>query len=363
MPQSATRFHPWRLLLLCWFIAGCSQIGPGTVTRDRFDYNKAVARSWKEQTLLNIVRLRYADMPLFMEVSSIVAGYTLQSSVDVGGEFYDAAGDTALLEMGAKGSFTDRPTITYKPITGVKFNKNFMTPIPPSAVMFLIQSGWPADIVLPLTVESINGLRAQRSVGANKREGDPRFYRVVNIFRQIQRSGAIGVHLFVGRDKAEKLKFILRRSNVSPEIRAAGEELAGLLGVRRGEKEYTIRYGEIPANDTVLALLTRSMMSIMVEMSGQIDVPERHIEEGRTVAPLETSVASVPEDFPRLMTVHHGKEKPKADYVSVRYNEHWFWIDDRDFNSKRIFSHLMTLFSLTETGGKEGLPLITIPAG
>jgi len=38
-------------------------------------------------------------------------------------------------------------------------------------------------------------------------------------------------------------------------------------------------------------------------------------------------------------------------------------VDDRDFRTKRTFAFLMILFSLTETGGKEGLPLVTIPSG
>lgn len=47
----------------------------------------------------------------------------------------------------------------------------------------------------------------------------------------------------------------------------------------------------------------------------------------------------------------------------VNYRNHWFWIDDRDFKSKRTFAFLMILFSLTETGNQEGLPLVTIPSG
>lgn len=48
-------------------------------------------------------------------------------------------------------------------------------------------------------------------------------------------------------------------------------------------------------------------------------------------------------------------------YAPINRN-HWFWIDDRDFKSKRTFAFLMVLLSLTETGGKVGLPLVTIPA-
>ncbi|RLC01544.1 MAG: hypothetical protein DRH34_08945, partial [Deltaproteobacteria bacterium] len=47
-------------------LSSCTNMGPKTVTRDRFQYNTAISDSWKEQTLLNIVKLRYADMPLFV---------------------------------------------------------------------------------------------------------------------------------------------------------------------------------------------------------------------------------------------------------------------------------------------------------
>ena len=46
------------LLLALLAMAGCSSIGPGSVTRDRFDYTAAVAESWKSQMLLNLVKIR-----------------------------------------------------------------------------------------------------------------------------------------------------------------------------------------------------------------------------------------------------------------------------------------------------------------
>jgi hypothetical protein len=58
-----------------------------------------------------------------------------------------------------------------------------------------------------------------------------------------------------------------------------------------------------------------------------------------------------------------GKEKPENAFVAVEYRDHWFWIDDGDFFSKRTFAFVMILFSLTETGEKGNLPIVTIPSG
>src|SRR5512137_2827792 len=54
-------------------VAGCTHLGPKTVAVDRFDYSTAIATSWKQQTLLNIVKLRYMDLPVFMDVASVVS--------------------------------------------------------------------------------------------------------------------------------------------------------------------------------------------------------------------------------------------------------------------------------------------------
>ena len=55
--------------------------------------------------------------------------------------------------------------------------------------------------------------------------------------------------------------------------------------------------------------------------------------------------------------------KPSDAFAAIHYHNYWFWIDDRDFQSKSLFSFLYFLVSLTETGGKEGAPIVTIPIG
>jgi len=72
------RLQVWVLGLLALLAtAGCTNVPTGHVTTDRMDYGQVVAESWKRQTLLNVVRLRYADAPVFLHVSSIINSYTL----------------------------------------------------------------------------------------------------------------------------------------------------------------------------------------------------------------------------------------------------------------------------------------------
>jgi hypothetical protein len=352
---------PWQTVfaITLLLLSGCANLGPKSVTRDRFDYNAAISDSWKEQTLLNIVKIRYIDMPLFVDVASIVSGYTLQSSVNLGGRVSsEGAIQRNFVDLGTSATYTDRPTITYKPITGDRFNKSFMTPIPPSVILFLTQTGWPVDLIYPVAVDSVNGHRGQVSGGINARPGDPEFTRLVQLLRKIQQSGAVGMRIIKTEDQEETPIMIFHRKNIPAEIEDARKEVNTLLGLQPGIQEARVGYGLIQKDDTEIAMLTRSMMQIMAELASQINVPQEHITEHYTASNYFWD-----DDDNYLIRINHSREKPENAFVAVKYLDYWFYIDHGDITSKMTFTFLMILFSVTETGGKEGLPIVTIPAG
>src|SRR5437016_7938293 len=181
-------------LLLVALLTGCSSLGPRTIPGDRSEYSNSIGESWKRQTLLNIVKLRYLDPPIFVDVGQIVAGYSLETSFSAGGSLPENAalgGNTAIL--GGSSRFTDRPTITYTPLTGNKFLKALMTPLPPDSVFFTVQSGYAADAVFFASVAAMNGLKNQESTIAGVSPPDADFLRALELLRKIQLSGALGM--------------------------------------------------------------------------------------------------------------------------------------------------------------------------
>src|ERR1700758_4643222 len=81
------------------FTTGClhPKYGPQSLPRDRAAYSLSLSDSWKEETLLNIVKVRYVDPPIFVDVGSIVASYTVSQNASVGGTIVPNRGSNATL--------------------------------------------------------------------------------------------------------------------------------------------------------------------------------------------------------------------------------------------------------------------------
>ena len=102
-------------------------------------------------------------------------------------------------------------------------------------------------------------------------------------------------------------------------------------------------------------------MAILIQLAFQVDVPDEHVTKGSTLSSVEPS-AYLRTELQKQIEINNGTSKPETAFTAVKYEDTWFWIDKYDFWSKRTFMFVMILFSLLETGGEEGLLLVTIPA-
>ena len=241
------------LLSLFLLLTGCRSIGPGSVARDRFDYNTAISESWKRQTLLNVVKLRYLDPPIFVDVGQIVSGYSLETGVSVGGQLAKTGAGDQFAAAGGHAVFTDRPTITYTPLTGNKFVKSLLTPLTPESVFFMIQAGWPADSVLLLTVASLNGLKNQESTMNGTVPPDKDFLRVLALMRRIQLSSGVAFRVRQDAQKQQTALLTFHRQNITPETLADSTEARRLLRLDPDATEFKLVFGATAADNKEIA--------------------------------------------------------------------------------------------------------------
>jgi len=349
--------------VLTFSIAACTSIGPGTVPHDRVDYASAIGNSWKEQTLLNIVKLRYGDMPIFLEVAQVIAGYQLQSALSGSftlGNFTANLIDrlTAAGTATAGGTYTDRPTVIYQPLTGVDFLKRLMTPVPPSSVLFMLQSGYSAERIMPIMLDSINGLNN----GSNRlrRLADPNFTRLVELIREGQLAGAIQIRIERPKDGGESSVLIFGPSK-DPQLADKGREIKSILGIRPDLRELKVNYGGYSGRDDEIDMMTRSMLQIMLEFAAVVQVPEADVVDGKATPGLvDTPGTGALNGLPLRVLVTEAP--PRDPHVAVQYDGRWFWIADTDIQSKYTFGIIMLLFSIADTGARGSAPVVTIPA-
>ena len=336
-------------------LSGCA-IGPPILTRDRFDYNSAISGSWKEQMLDNLVKIRYGDTPFFLDVTNVISQYVFAGGVNAQFGWMNPGSNTQ--SVGANATYIERPTITYTPLSGKKFAENLMTPIEPTVILSMVQSGYPVDLVFRLAVQAINGI--YNGVGRLLRGGpaEPEFYTLLERLRRIQDSQAFGIRV---NKKGEKDgSVIVFKGKVNKALEADKRWVLEALGLNVKRNDFSVVYGAIAANDGEIAILTRSVLEILTSLSSFVEVPAEHVQENRVSASVsEETPEGTP--VPPPLSIHSSTEKPSDAFVAIHYHNHWFWIDDRDFRSKALFTYLYFLTSLTETGGKEGAPIVTVP--
>jgi hypothetical protein len=277
----------------------------------------------------------------------------------LGAELYpkDTTSNFFAPELGAARVMVDRPTITYLPQTGSEFTKNLIHPIPPASILNLIESGNPADVVLVLAVESINGIR-NRGFAGSYQEGDVEFQQVVQTIKKAQASGHVSLRLVSKTDaRSSDVVLGIRSENISQELASELDQMRQILGLDPNISEFKVVYGMLPEHNDEIAVRTRSVLRVLTSLALNVQVPDQHLADG--LAPV---LGDVDPSHEPLLTVVSGCEPPCDAYAAVCHHGYWFWIDQRDHMSKRTMMYLKILLALADTTRRDAAPALTISA-
>jgi hypothetical protein len=245
-------------------------------------------------------------------------------------------------------------------MTGEKFIKSLIRPVPPVSLLSLIQAGWPIDSVFTLGVRSVNGLHATSRTALVRHDSDAEFSRLLRLLRELQASDSFGLRV-EEREGAAAGIVIFRSGLIHDDLLAKSREVRRILRLSPDATEFKIVFGSTPKDGTGIAFQTRSVIEILSEVAMGVDIPTSDLDEGRAVkVPVLAPAADPGSTF--LMHVRSSPNKPPAGdaFTAVHCRDHWFWVADRDSSSKRGLGFLLVLFNLAESGTTAVPPVLTI---
>jgi hypothetical protein len=336
-------------------LTACVNLGPNALDKDQLAYGNSIGENWKNQMLANLVKMRYVDMPVFVDVGQIVGGYTLETQIDGRLGFSDGliGGDTQ--NLGATGRYTDRPTITYMPKTGEDYLRSLLEPVKPSAVLALVLAGYSPRLLFNWSVESINGVRNFAAARAQGIElADPEFIELVGLITDLQNAGAIGFELEHDPQTRHDVLFMFTERDVDQRAEAKRQRVREILDLDPDRKTFRVLYSPFAMEEDILAIQTRSILQTLMSLSNFVEVPPDHARRA-------TPGYKLPPGADRPFHVRVSSERPEDAYAAYQYEGYWYWIDHADLQSKQVFTLMLFLTTLTNRSGMENAPVLTIP--
>lgn len=341
---------------------GCGKLGPSNIKVERNNYNIAIQRSNDEQLLVNLVRLKYRDMPFFLEVSSVASQLTLRTTAEANVDLPESAPN--LFGFGAGATLEEKPTVTYAPLQGDVFTQRFLSRISLDTVFLLLNSGWSVERIFRLCFQRLNKLKNAPNASSPTPATVPvfkDFVRAMDLLREIQvRDGLNFKYELKNKIPCLIVQFETEELT-TPEFR----EFSSLLGISPNTSRYILTATRIPGERDQIKIETRSILGIMYYLSQGVEVFAKDKEMGKITITLDDR--GKPFDWSQvtgdILRIKSSLENPEHASVAVNYRKGWFYIDDTDLNSKSTFLLLSQIFALQAGKAKGVKPLLTLPIG
>lgn len=338
------------LVISCSIFLGCTKYGPLFLKSERSQYNLAIQKTNDEQLLLNLVRLKYHDNPLFIEVNSIASQFTIQNDIGI----------STQLQGGAKGIFTpsastfveERPTISYSPLHGENFVQGVLTAVSLKTIVLLFHSGWSVDRIFKICLQRINKLKNAPSASGPTPKIAPKtgkFFKAVNYLHLLQAQGGLDL---VYRVRNGEPQLVIHISEALKNSQPANQ-FARSINATTGKTSYVFGAPSIKEKQSI-DIVTRSLLGVMFYLSEAVEIPEQDIAEGKVTLTKtdEGEVFDWAEVTGELLRIQNSPNPPEDVSLLIFYRNYWFYISDSDLISKSTFSLLAQIYALqAEDGG------------
>jgi hypothetical protein len=410
-------------IVICSLVAmsilqACSTVGPKLYQASFNDYSDAISRTSDGQMLGNLVRMRYYESPVFLQVASVSTSFSLSVNAGASATINAGAADSYGANVG--GSVSETPTITFSMPESGKYYGRLLAPLSSKQVTSLVLAGFDSELVLQTAVRGMNGLKnASTNLDASPEESSAhgRFLEAVALIEKLRSKGIVDLELggkqtdwsspvpmnvdalgdlsrvFLlatasnavannveivaypdGKwqthvyEKAMALRFS-PDSNNSPDARRLKE----LLGLKVDHYNFSIVEAEMVNAEKPRGILGlppgaldpstiweeigmrgRSMLEIMQVAAKEVQVPTRDISRG---------AASDNQTVDADWLVIKSSDSEPTSHLRISHRGHWFYIDDSDLQSRETFAMLTALFAVVGGTVPGAAPVMTIPVG
>ncbi len=331
--------------------------GPTLVSGSRTDYNVVLRQADDQQMLLNLVRLRYRDQPMFLEVSALNTQFSISNEVNASTVL--GQGDS-YLGVGGKVVAQETPTVSYTPLKGAEFVQRILEPIDLDTLFLLDNSGWSSERLFRLLVDEMNMVgNAQGSNGPTPARAPAfeEFKHLASLLRQLEQAGMVSGGSY---NNQTVLIFASEARN-----RADYLEFTRLLDLDSNKLIFPVivaaRGGEVNS----INLRFRSLAGVMYFLSQSVEIPEEDVAAGRITVTRDEAgqVFDWQQVTEGVMRIKSSPQLPDNASVTVNYRNSWFYIDDSDLDSKSTFVLLGQVYQLQSGNATTVAPVLTLPVG
>lgn len=406
-------------LLVMSLLAGCT-IGPAVYESSFTQYNDAVRKTMDEQMLANLVRMRYYESPMFLQVASLNTTFSVGANAGATASSVSGGNDTLGASIG--GSYSETPTISFSMPESEKYYGRLLAPLSAAQVTSLVLAGFDSELVFRTAVRGMNGIQninAEFEPSSQVPEAHANFREALTLIKKLRAERMVDLELG-GKETAWSSPVKLSATSDLSQVLLLGAasyamsndaEIVGYPDgtwqTHRYEKHMALRFAPASKNShdaqrlkellalkpdhynfsiveaelvnaekargvlgqspgaldpsviwVEIGLRGRSMLEIMQVASKEVQVPEDDSKLSAAGVDQKNST-----DATDWLSIKSSESAPSNNSLKIQYRDHWFYIDDADLTSRRTFAMLSALFAVVGGTVPGAHPVLTLPVG